>query len=120
MNFNKYLLSLIMMPNIVFAQATGQQGPSAFGPLIMFMGFFILIYFLMIRPQNKRQKELLNMVSALEKGDEIITASGMLGKVKEIKGAYISVEVGENIVLKFQKSTVSSVLPKGTVDSINK
>jgi preprotein translocase subunit YajC len=84
----------------------------------MFLGFFILIYFLMIRPQNKRQKELLNMVSALEKGDEIITASGLIGKVKEIKGAYVTLEVGENLVLKFQKSAVSSVLPKGTVDSI--
>jgi preprotein translocase subunit YajC len=58
------------------------------------------------------------MVSALEKGDEIITASGLIGKVKEIKGAYVTLEVGENLVLKFQKSAVSSVLPKGTVDSI--
>jgi preprotein translocase subunit YajC len=84
----------------------------------MFGGFFILIYFLMIRPQNKRQKELVNMIAALEKNDEIITASGILGKVIEIKGAYISVNVGDNQTLKFQKSAVSSVLPKGTIDSI--
>ena len=116
MNYTKYLLAFSLMPNVVLAQS--QQPPSAYGPLIMSLGFFILIYFLMIRPQNKRQKELLNMVSALEKGDEIITASGLIGKVKEIKGAYVTLEVGENLVLKFQKSAVSSVLPKGTVDSI--
>ena len=116
MNYTKYLLAFTLMPNIAFAQA--QQPPSAYGPIIVFLGFFIFIYFLMIMPQNKRQKELVNMVAALEKGDEIITASGLIGKVKEIKGAYISLEVGEILVLKFQKSAVSSVLPKGTVDSI--
>ena len=109
----------VVMPNLIFAQdAMQQSAPSAWGPLIMFGGFFILIYFLMIRPQNKRQKELVNMIAALEKNDEIITASGILGKVIEIKGAYISVNVGDNQTLKFQKSAVSSVLPKGTIDSI--
>ena len=68
--------------------------------------------------RDKRQKELVNMIAALEKNDEIITASGILGKVIEIKGAYISVNVGDNQTLKFQKSAVSSVLPKGTIDSI--
>ena len=119
MSFYKSLLALIVMPNLIFAQdAMQQSAPSAWGPLIMFGGFFILIYFLMIRPQNKRQKELVNMIAALEKNDEIITASGILGKVIEIKGAYISVNVGDNQTLKFQKSAVSSVLPKGTIDSI--
>jgi preprotein translocase subunit YajC len=118
MSFNKYILSIILIPNIAFAQDAAPQAPSAFGPLIMFLGFFILIYFLMIRPQNKKQKELVNMVAALEKNDEIITASGIIGKVLEIKGAYITVDVGNSLVLKFQKSAVSSVLPKGTIESI--
>ena len=91
---------------------------SAFTPLIFLFLFMILFYFMTIRPQQKRAKELQDMMNNLEKGDEVIAASGILGKVIEIKGAYISVNVGDNQTLKFQKSAVSSVLPKGTIDSI--
>ena len=78
----------------------------------------IVIKFNTLDQQLESKTALQNMMNSLEKGDEVIAASGILGKVKEIKGAYISLEVGENLVLKFQKSAVSSVLPKGTVDSI--
>lgn len=76
------------------------------------------MYFLIIRPQNKRQKALNDMISSLQKGDEVIAASGILGKVKDIKGDYISVEVSESITFKLQKSAVSNILPKGTIASI--
>ena len=58
------------------------------------------------------------MLSKLEKGSEIIAASGILGKVKDITGAYVSVEIGENNVIKLQKSAIANILPKGTIDSI--
>ena len=93
--------------------------PSMFGPLIIFAGFFIFMYFLMIRPQNKRNKALAEMLSKVERGSEVIAASGILGKVTDVKGDYVSIEVGQNITLRLQKSAISNILPKGTIDSIN-
>ena len=90
-----------------------------FQPLI-FLGFLLLfMYIVIIRPQNKRNKEINAMLSNLDVGTEIIAASGIIGKVKAIKGEYISIEVSENVVFKLQKSAIASILPKGTIDSIN-
>jgi preprotein translocase subunit YajC len=58
------------------------------------------------------------MLSKLEKGSEIIAASGILGKVKDISGAYVSIEIGDNNIIKLQKSAIANILPKGTIDSI--
>ena len=93
--------------------------PSLLSPLL-FLGFLLFfMYFVIIRPQNKRNKVINEMLTKLEVGAEIIAASGIIGKVKEIKGGYVSIEVGENMVLKLQKSAIASILPKGTIDSIN-
>ena len=92
---------------------------SAFTPLIFLFLFMILFYFMTIRPQQKRAKELQNMMNSLEKGDEVIAASGILGKVKEIKGDYVAIEVSDNITFKLQKNAISNTLPKGTIASIN-
>ena len=92
---------------------------SAFTPLILLFTFMILLYFMSVRPQQKRAKELQNMMNNLEKGDEVIAASGILGKVKEIKGDYVAIEVSENITFKLQKNAISNTLPKGTIASIN-
>ena len=91
---------------------------SAYTPLIFLFTFMLLLYFMSIRPQQKRAKELQNMMDSLEKGDEVIAASGILGKVKDIKGAYVSVEIGNNVTIKLQKSAIANILPKGTIDSI--
>ncbi|MFL2700184.1 MAG: preprotein translocase subunit YajC [Gammaproteobacteria bacterium] len=92
---------------------------SAFTPLIFIFTFMLLLYFMSIRPQQKRAKELQAMINGLEKGDEVIAASGILGKVKEIKGDYVAIEVSENITFKLQKNAISNTLPKGTIASIN-
>mgnify|MGYP001032711332 FL=1 len=92
---------------------------SAFTPLIFIFTFMLLLYFMSIRPQQKRAKELQAMINDLEKGDEVIAASGILGKVKEIKGDYVAIEVSENITFKLQKNAISNTLPKGTIASIN-
>ncbi|MFL2715479.1 MAG: preprotein translocase subunit YajC [Gammaproteobacteria bacterium] len=90
-----------------------------FQPLL-FLGFLLLfMYIVIIRPQNKRNKEINVMLSNLDVGTEVIAASGIIGKVKAIKGEYISIEVSENVVFKLQKSAIASILPKGTIDSIN-
>ena len=93
---------------------------SAYTPLIFLFSFMLLLYFMSVRPQQKRAKELQNMMDGLEKGDEVIAASGILGKIKEIKGDYVAIEVSENITFKLQKNAISTTLPKGTIDSINK
>ena len=88
-------------------------------PLI-FLGFLLLfMYIVIIRPQRKRIKEIKEMLSTLEVGTEVIAASGIIGKVKAIKGEYISIEVSENVAFKLQKSAIANILPKGTIDSIN-
>ena len=87
---------------------------------LIFFGFLLLfMYIVIIRPQNKRNKEINAMLSNLDVGAEIIAASGIIGKVKAIKGEYISIEVSENVIFKLQKSAIASILPKGTIDSIN-
>ena len=99
---------------ILTAQTSGFFGTQ----LIMIFGFILLLYFLLIRPQNKRNKEINEMLSKLEIGAEVIAASGIIGKVKAIKGEYISLEVSENVVFKLQRSAIANILPKGTIESI--
>jgi len=83
-------------------------------PLVL---IFAVFYFLLIRPQNKRQKEHREMVANIQVGDEIVTAGGVLGKVNEIKEQFVHVQVADGVVLKVQRHTVGSVMPKGTVKS---
>jgi preprotein translocase subunit YajC len=84
-------------------------------PLIL---MFVVMYFLMIRPQQKRQKELKSMMDALAKGDEVITAGGMLGRVTRVTDTYVHVEVAANTEVVVQKNAVTSLLPKGTLKSL--
>jgi len=88
-------------------------------PIIL---MFVILYFLMIRPQMKRQKEHRNLVAALAKGDEVITSGGMLGKVTKVSDSYITIEVAEladkPVEVVLQRNSVSNVLPKGTIKSL--
>ncbi|MGY8883003.1 MAG: preprotein translocase subunit YajC [Pseudomonadales bacterium] len=86
--------------------------------ILMFAGLFGFMYFLIIRPQRKRQKEHNELVGALGKGDEVVTTSGMLGKITKLEGDYVVLEVSNNLELKFQKVAVHAVLPKGTIKAI--
>ncbi|UTA46331.1 preprotein translocase subunit YajC [Simiduia sp. 21SJ11W-1] len=86
--------------------------------LLMFGGLFLFMYLFIIRPQRKRQKEHTELVSSLNKGDEVVLSSGMLGKIVKVDENYIVLETGNNIELKFQKVAVHAVLPKGTIKSI--
>lgn len=87
--------------------------------LIMFGGMFLFMYLILIRPQRKRQKEHQALITALAKGDEVITTSGLLGKVIKVDDNYVVLEMGNNIELRFQKVAVHAVLPKGTIKSID-
>ena len=96
-----------------------EQSPSFFDPtLFLLFGFMILIYFLMIRPENKRRKTHQEMLSSIELGEEIVTAGGILGKVSKITDRYLELSISENTKIKVQKTSISAVLPKGTLKSI--
>ena len=96
-----------------------EQSPSFFDPtLFLLFGFMILIYFLMIRPENKRRKTHQDMLASLDVGEEIVTAGGILGKVTKITDQYIELSIAENTKIKIQKTSISAVLPKGTLKSI--
>jgi preprotein translocase subunit YajC len=96
-----------------------EQSPTFFDPtLFLLFGFMILIYFLMIRPENKRRKSHQEMLASLDLGEEVVTAGGILGKVSKISDQYIELSIADNMKIKVQKSSISTVLPKGTLNSI--
>ena len=101
------------------AQAAEQASPEGgIMQLVLMAGLFVLFYFIAIRPQRKRQKEHTELVSSLAKGDEVVTNSGILGKIAKLEDNYLALLVADNIELKFQKAAVHAVLPKGTLKSI--
>lgn len=103
------------------AVAQTQTAPPPGGGIAQFAmlgGLFILMYFILIRPQRKRQKEHQQLVDGLSKGDEVVMASGMLGRITDVGEAYLTVDVGNNVQLKFQKVAVHAVLPKGTIKEL--
>ena len=83
-------------------------------PLLL---IFVLFYFMLIRPQAKRAKEHKNMVEALGKGDEVVTQGGLLGKITEVSEGFISVKIADDVVVKVQRQSVSTLVPKGTIKS---
>jgi preprotein translocase subunit YajC len=101
------------------AQAAGEASPGGDLFQIAFLiGLFVLFYFIAIRPQRKRQKEHSEMVSAVSKGDEVVTSSGILGKISSLDDIYIVLTVADKVDLKFQRVHIHAVLPKGTLKSI--
>ena len=86
-----------------------------FLPLIALLAVF---YFLILRPQQKRAKEQKAMIEALQKGDEVVTIGGILGKVTKVSEENVGVEIADNVVVQVQKPAIQNVLPKGTIKSI--
>jgi len=103
---------LIISPAYAQAAPGGDPGFIGFLPIIL---MFVLLYFLMIRPQMKRQKEHRAMIEALAKGDEIVTSGGLLGRVSKMGESYLHIEVANGVELQVQRSSIVQVLPKGTL-----
>ena len=100
---------------IAHAQDGGTGGMLAtFVPLIL---IFVVFWFLLIRPQQKKAKDHRAMVGALSKGDEVVTNGGLLGRITDVKDAFITVEVAEGMEVRVQRSAVSNLMPKGTIKS---
>ena len=95
--------------------AAGGDTQSTLFSMLPLVLMFVVLYFIMIRPQMKRQKEHKSMIEALAKGDEVVTSGGMLGKVTKLSESFVSLEVAGNIELQVQRSAVVQVLPKGTI-----
>jgi|TARA_B110001454_G_scaffold45258_1_gene44368 preprotein translocase subunit YajC len=96
-----------------WAQAGGDAGGGLFS-LLPLVVIFILFYFLLIRPQQKRAKQHKEMVTALKKGEEIVTNGGLLGKVTDLDDNFITLEIASGLNAKVQRQSVSQVMPKGT------
>ncbi len=88
---------------------------ASFLPIIL---MFVVLYFLMIRPQMKRQKEQKAMMDALGKGDEVVTSGGLLGRITKVADGYITIEVSEGTEVIVQKGAVTTLLPKGTIKAL--
>lgn len=95
--------------------AAAGQDLMGFLPLIV---IFVLFYFMLIRPQMKRAKEQKNMLEALQKGDEVVTAGGELGKVVKVSEGFVGLEIADNVVVQVQKQAITALLPKGTIKNI--
>jgi preprotein translocase subunit YajC len=116
-------LSLLWSSSVFISSAIAQTAPAAAGgdmqsslmsmlPLVL---MFVVLYFVMIRPQMKKQKEHKAMIDALAKGDEVVTAGGVLGKVSKMGDSYVGLEVASGVEVQVQRSAVVQVLPKGSI-----
>ena len=97
------------------AAAGGGDMQSSLMSMLPLVLMFVVLYFVMIRPQMKRQKEHRSMIEALAKGDEVATAGGLIGRVTKLGDTYVGVEIATGVEVQLQRSAVVQVLPKGTV-----
>ena len=95
------------------APAAGQADPLA--SLILPIGLVVLFYFFLIRPQSKRQKEHKEMVGGLQKGEEIVTTGGMLGKITNVGENFVTLEISKDACIHIQKNSIQAIMPKGTI-----
>ena len=107
-----------MLISPAYAQAPslgGGEGLMSFLPIVL---MFVLLYFLMIRPQMKRAKEHKTMIDALQKGDEVVAVGGLLGKIVELSDQYATLEIASETKIMVQRPAIQTLLPKGTIKSI--
>lgn len=108
--------------DFLISSAWAQAAPApAANPLIQILpliALLVLFYFMLIRPQMKRSKEHRELLSKLSKGDEVVTNGGLAGKVRDVGETFVLIEIANNVQVKLQKGSVSSVLPKGTLEHL--
>lgn len=109
-----------LLPGMALAQSGGtpQGGMGVMGQVIFFAGFILIFYFLIWRPQSKRAKEHKELMSGLNKGDEVVTSGGMAGRITKVADDFIVLEISDNVEVKVQKVAVAAALPKGTLKDI--
>ncbi len=107
-----------MLINDAWAQVAAPAGADLMSMLPILL-MFVVLYFVMIRPQMKRAKEHKAMVDALQKGDEVIAAGGVLGRVTKVAENYVTMEIANNVEIRVQRPAVQVVLPKGTIKGVD-
>lgn len=112
-----FLISDAMAEEAGAAAGQAAQGDGTFS-LVMIGVIFVLFYFMLIRPQNKRAKEHRDLVSKLQKGDEVATSSGILGRVVNLDDQYLKISIAEGTEITLQRNAVNAVLPKGTLEAL--
>lgn len=101
------------------AAPAAAAGPAGTGfEWVFLIGFLVIFYLMIWRPQAKRAKEHKNLLGGLQKGDEVVTSGGIVGKVTKVTDDFVVVEIADNVELKFQKQAIAATLPKGTLKSI--
>ena len=107
-----------MFINNAYAEAAAPAQGAGFMDFLPLIVLVAVFYFLILRPQGKRAKEHKAMVGALQRGDEVITSGGTVGRISKVYEEYVGVELAENIEVTVQKAAIQSVLPKGTIKAI--
>lgn len=100
------------------AAAGSAAQPSSAPFMIMIVGLIVFMYLFVWRPQSKRAKEQRDLIGSLAKGDEVVTAGGILGKISKVSDGYVVLTLADNVEITIQKSSIVSALPKGTLKSI--
>ncbi|MBM3372684.1 MAG: preprotein translocase subunit YajC [Betaproteobacteria bacterium] len=108
---------MLISPAWAQAPAAAPQG-GGIESMLLILAMFAVLYFLMIRPQMKRAKEHKAMVDALQKGDEVVTSGGILGRISKVDAQYATVSIAENTEIVIQRHSIQVVLPKGTLKTI--
>jgi len=112
------LLLSLLISNQAFADQLNTDTNSGFSSIIMFVILFVLMYFLLIRPQTKKAKEHKTLIESLKINDEVMTNAGIIGKIKKTKEQFIILSLNENIDIIIKKEAIASILPKGTIKEI--
>ena len=106
-------------PLALAAEATQRSGMQMFIELLPLLLLGVVFWFLIIRPQMKRNKEHRELMAAISKGDEVVTAAGIVGTVMKVEQQFVVVQVADKVELRFQKATISATLPKGTLKALD-
>ena len=101
-----------------YAQSTGMPGGSDLMTFLPMIAIFVVFYFLLIRPQQKKAKEARAMLTSLEKGNEVVTAGGIVGRITKLSDQYATIEVAPGTEITVQRQSISQLLPKGTMKSL--
>lgn len=108
-------MSFFISDAVADAGTQAASSPDPLASLILPIGLVVLFYFFLIRPQSKRQKEHKQMVGDLQKGEEVLTSGGILGKITNVNDDFITLEIAKDVSLNIQKNAIQTIMPKGTI-----
>ncbi|MBB1485575.1 preprotein translocase subunit YajC [Oceanospirillum sediminis] len=111
-------MSFFISPAFAEGTAAAAGQPGAMSQIFLLVGFVVIFYFMLWRPQSKRAKEHRELVSGISKGDEIVIGGGLVGRVSKVGDEFVVMEIAEGTEVNVQKNSVVAVLPKGTIKSI--